>query len=613
MTSSIKLLPNCLMIYLLIYQSGFAIEKKISLSSLDVITWTFQTGKDIYAAPVIEEGIIYVGSLDSSFYAIEAETGEKKWQYKTDNPIQSTAAIFENIICFESGNQLYGLEKNGSLVWQFPLTTLSVTNQIDSWDFYHSSPNIVDGIAYIGTEKGLVFGVDVKTGTKVFEWQSPSKATIRIKPGIYENKLFVGDWSGVLYAFDLERNELSWSYDTRKDDTYSWTNAIQTPLVFFNQSVFFAGRSCNAYCLDINDGTRKWKFNEPNLWIVGGAVISDSVIYYGSSNQRRVYAIDAISGALKWTSSVDHRNWANPLILDDILYVGCGSFYAINKNSGELVNRLYFDANKVHPETLSILWNGTRTSSPSDALANLHSSPVYYQGKIFFGCDDGCVYAIDVQKFLTKPFPDTDFGSNEDIDLETIEKNNHNYQLELKVYNFGEGDDFVTANWTGSKIPKSAITLEPGEFSIAAKDSQCLKITIDASQIAFGDYSLNISLSAKLGLEEKLIRKKVKFTVGEVTDVQKSNDAALNFCLTQNYPNPFNPLTIISFSIPQRETVTLEVFDSNGRNVETLVSEEKSAGNYSIPFDASHLSSGIYLYKLQCAQKKIVKKMTILR
>ncbi len=104
---------------------------------------------------------------------------------------------------------------------------------------------------------------------------------------------------------------------------------------------------------------------------------------------------------------------------------------------------------------------------------------------------------------------------------------------------------------------------------------------------------------------------------GIATDVNdEANYNPENFSLAQNYPNPFNPSTKINFSIPQgtsRENVSLKVFDMLGNEVATLVNEKKSAGNYEIKFDASGLSSGIYLYTLQSGGFVETKKMIYLK
>jgi len=97
-----------------------------------------------------------------------------------------------------------------------------------------------------------------------------------------------------------------------------------------------------------------------------------------------------------------------------------------------------------------------------------------------------------------------------------------------------------------------------------------------------------------------------------ITSVERtSSEIPTSFNLSQNYPNPFNPSTTISFSIPTSEFVTLKVYDVLGRELATLVNENLSAGNYSYNFDASNLTSGVYLYKLQAGKYSETKKMIL--
>ncbi len=70
------------------------------------------------------------------------------------------------------------------------------------------------------------------------------------------------------------------------------------------------------------------------------------------------------------------------------------------------------------------------------------------------------------------------------------------------------------------------------------------------------------------------------------------------FELAQNFPNPFNPTTTFAFALPRQVGVRLTIFDLNGRQVAQLINEELPAGRYEIPFDASNLASGVYLYRL---------------
>lgn len=86
-----------------------------------------------------------------------------------------------------------------------------------------------------------------------------------------------------------------------------------------------------------------------------------------------------------------------------------------------------------------------------------------------------------------------------------------------------------------------------------------------------------------------------------------------DFGLEQNYPNPFNPSTKISYQISVQGFVSLKVYDVLGNEVATLVSKEKTAGEYKVDFNAATLPSGIYFYQLKSKDVTLTKKMILMR
>ncbi|MFH1214650.1 MAG: T9SS type A sorting domain-containing protein, partial [Candidatus Neomarinimicrobiota bacterium] len=85
------------------------------------------------------------------------------------------------------------------------------------------------------------------------------------------------------------------------------------------------------------------------------------------------------------------------------------------------------------------------------------------------------------------------------------------------------------------------------------------------------------------------------------------------FSLFQNYPNPFNPTTVISYKLPVTSDVCIKVYDLLGREVATVFEGVKTAGNYSVNFDASRLAGGIYLYQLKAGNHVEAKKFVLLK
>jgi hypothetical protein len=97
------------------------------------------------------------------------------------------------------------------------------------------------------------------------------------------------------------------------------------------------------------------------------------------------------------------------------------------------------------------------------------------------------------------------------------------------------------------------------------------------------------------------------------TSVERNDPIPSSIILYQNYPNPFNPTTNIAFSLQAKSFVSLKVFDLVGREVATLMSQEKTAGTYHVTFDASKLPSGVYFYRLQAGSFTETKKLVLFR
>jgi photosystem II stability/assembly factor-like uncharacterized protein len=96
-------------------------------------------------------------------------------------------------------------------------------------------------------------------------------------------------------------------------------------------------------------------------------------------------------------------------------------------------------------------------------------------------------------------------------------------------------------------------------------------------------------------------------------DVKEQFETPLKFEIKQNYPNPFNPTTIFSFSLPSKEFASLKVYDLLGREVATLVDEERSAGEHFVQWNASSFSSGIYIYRLEARKFVETKKLLLMK
>ncbi|MBX2976628.1 MAG: T9SS type A sorting domain-containing protein [Ignavibacteriaceae bacterium] len=164
------------------------------------------------------------------------------------------------------------------------------------------------------------------------------------------------------------------------------------------------------------------------------------------------------------------------------------------------------------------------------------------------------------------------------------ETNNSGFEVErATILNGLKGEfaktSFIKGNGTTTQLSNYSYSEIPGQGSFVYRLKQ---IDFD------GKFSYSAEVNVDLGLPTE-------------------------FGLSQNYPNPFNPSTTIRFTVPEVSNVKLEVYSLTGELISTLVNEVKEVGSYDVSFDASKLSSGIYLYRLTAGKNVITKKMNFLK
>ena len=106
-----------------------------------------------------------------------------------------------------------------------------------------------------------------------------------------------------------------------------------------------------------------------------------------------------------------------------------------------------------------------------------------------------------------------------------------------------------------------------------------------------------------------------KHPLSQVTSINQGLPPTIpsSFKLYQNYPNPFNPSTVIQFGVPRDVHVTLRVYDALGRIVATMVNATETAGEHKVQFNASHLATGVYFYRLTAGAYSETRKALLLK
>ena len=222
-----------------------------------------------------------------------------------------------------------------------------------------SSPAIADGLAYIGSDDGKLYAVDIKSGQA--QWQFKSGARIASSPAVANGSVFFESYDGNFYAVDAASGTLKWKFATEGERRFAGRNLHGTlpkgetmpdPFDFFlsspavwHGSVFFGSGDGNVYVLDAASGSLKWKFATGDV-VHASPAIADGTLYVGSWDSW-FYAFDATSGTLKWRFKTGEDQeihnqvgiQSSASVSRGIVYFGCrdSNLYAVDARTGKKI------------------------------------------------------------------------------------------------------------------------------------------------------------------------------------------------------------------------------------------------------------------------------------
>jgi outer membrane protein assembly factor BamB len=285
------------------------------------------------ASPVISDQNIYLGSLDSQFYAVNLNSGTIQWKFKTNGEIRSTATIIDGIVYFTSSDgNCYALKtKDGSVSWRFQT---GPDTQYDFADYYQSSPIIADSLVYVGFGNGAFHALHVATGKSIWKYQT--NGPIRVRAAIDSDRIFVGSFDGTFYALNRHSGELLWNFKTIGHRYFSKGEVMGNPVAGYGL-VHFGARDYNEYSLDQDSGFAYWNKRFARGWGLA-LTLTDSVLYVGTSDDRVLIAYDPVWGAELWRTNLGFNIFGPPTRKDSTIYVGTlqGRMFALDTKSGAI-------------------------------------------------------------------------------------------------------------------------------------------------------------------------------------------------------------------------------------------------------------------------------------
>jgi outer membrane protein assembly factor BamB len=225
-----------------------------------------------------------------------------------------------------------------------------------------SSPAILNGIAYFGSEDHFLYAVDTRNGRLV--WKFKTNAAVHSSPAVFQNTVYFSSYDGYFYAVNATNGTGQWKFKTggeRKvgakglwtmkpagmymEDQYDFF--LSSPIVHSkgkNHSVYFGSSDGHLYALNAENGQLKWKFKTNGIIHTSPALEND-IVYIGSWDTN-LYAVDAETGTRKWAFKTGEQPeyhvlegiQASPSIKNGLVYFGArdGYFYALDAKTGNL-------------------------------------------------------------------------------------------------------------------------------------------------------------------------------------------------------------------------------------------------------------------------------------
>ena len=280
--------------------------------------WAYQTIGSVVSSPTVAGGVVYIGCVCGYVYALDATTGAKKWTYSTGgSQIADDPAVVGGVVYFGTveNHILYALDATtGAKKWSYQ-TSGSII----------SSPTVVGGVVYVGSDDNTLYALDAATGAK--KWSYWTRGSIESSPAVAGGIVYVGCFDGNVYAFDAVTGVKKWAYKTGN-------NVYNSPAVA-GGIVYVGAGDGNVYALDAITGVKKWDFRIGDLLgpLISSPAIADGVVYVAS--RANVYALDAATGVKKWLSPIQAST--DPVLAGGLVYVGTsdGILYALDATTGE--------------------------------------------------------------------------------------------------------------------------------------------------------------------------------------------------------------------------------------------------------------------------------------
>ena len=399
------------------------------------------------------------------------------WTFKTGARVTSSPSIVDGVVYVGSQDRnLYALNATtGELLWNY--------NTLERNDYVSSSPAVSNGVAYIGGLKTKIHAVDASSGELLWKYKLPIRSTVRSaissSAAVADGIIYIGNMDGVVYAFNEETGDLVWSYAIPHTE-YDEYIIFSSPAVV-DGVVYIHTNGGYLYALDASSGALLWDYiSEGDYSAYSSPAVADGTVYVGSGTSHAFHAFDAQTGSHLWEFPTGGSIMSSPAIANGIVYFGCNdnSTYALNAGTGALLWN-YTTGGRVQSSpavTNGAVYFGSYDNNTYaldastgallwvfDVGGQVTSSPAVANGVVYIGSGDGNVYAIGS---LPLDPPVTDFSANVtsgDAPLGVLFNDASTGVVTSRYWDFGDG----TTAWANDTLTVSHTYSVPGTYTVS--------------------------------------------------------------------------------------------------------------------------------------------------
>ena len=296
--------------------------------------WTWHGGALLEFPPVVSAGRLFIATFDGRFYALDARTGRAIWRYDSGrcgwaSPALAGSLVVETFIGHTCSAAVPG--RDGEVV-AFERATGRVR-----WRRVigptESSPLVANGLVYVGDWTGRVYALSARTG--VTRWVYRTGGQVKSSAALAGGRIYIGSYDGHAYCLDARSGRLIWRGSSQPRLGGSGT-FYATPALDYDR-VYFGSTDGKVYSFGAETGKLRWS-RPTGGYVYASPAVWDQLVLVGSYS-RRFFALDAATGRVRWSFTANGPISGAASVIDGVVYFSTFAHrtYALDAKTGRLL------------------------------------------------------------------------------------------------------------------------------------------------------------------------------------------------------------------------------------------------------------------------------------